>query len=413
MKKLISLLTAVVLCLCLCTGGASALWSAETWEKSYYLDPFGDATEDYYLGMTKRASGSYKSGSVTDGALEAELRVDENRVCILLYENGDEQVRNTLHGSIGFSVLMKAADGTKTQLDGTMASGGDCVEIWEDQAQSILHFPDRTPQENPVAAALCAEDGEVSFYLTREDQPATSYLFTVRTGNFAALYEAEIVTPIREAAYTIEEMASVDMIEPSWFDDALFVGGDVCSTLSYYAERSNGGLGDALFLTRTSFTLSSAVNGTMELAYRGDWYSIPNAVKASGCSKVFLVLGIEDIGRMEDEAYKMLWSDLITAIQEANPDVRIIVESITPVASGHDNSRINNTNINAYNDYLKNYCLHSDCNYVDVNTGMKDENGNLDSKLCRDGYYLFSIDAGETWAGLLCNPDNYAFDPRG
>ena len=205
MKKLISLLAAVVLFLGFCTGGASALWSAAAWEKSYYLDPFGDATENYYLGMTKRASGSFKSGSVTDGVLEAELRVDENRVCILLYENGDEQVRNTLHESIGFSVLMKAADGTKTQLRGTMASGGDCVEIWEDQAQSILHFPDRTPQENPVAAALCAEDGEVSFYLTREDQPATSYLFTVRTGNFAALYETEIVTPIRESAYASAE----------------------------------------------------------------------------------------------------------------------------------------------------------------------------------------------------------------
>ena len=219
MKKLISLLAAVALLFGFCTGGASALWSAETWEKSYYLDPFGDATEDYYLGMTKRASGSFKSGSVTDGALEAELRVDENRICILLYENGDEQVRNTLHESIGFSVLMKAADGTKTQLDGEMASGGDCVEIWEDQAQSILHFPDRTPQENPVAAALCAEDGEVSFYLTREDQPATSYLFTVRTGNFAALYETEIVTPIRESAYAWAE----DLLAAENYDDAIAV----------------------------------------------------------------------------------------------------------------------------------------------------------------------------------------------
>ena len=84
MKKLISLLAAVVLLCIFCTGGASALWSAATWEKSYYLDPFGDATENYYLGMTKRASGSYKSGSVTDGVLE--------RTSIYLVEKGEPRL---------------------------------------------------------------------------------------------------------------------------------------------------------------------------------------------------------------------------------------------------------------------------------------------------------------------------------
>ena len=69
-KKAVSLLLCVIFCLSVCTGEASALWSSSGWEKAYDLDPFGDATEDYYLGMTQRASGSYKSSSVTDGALE-------------------------------------------------------------------------------------------------------------------------------------------------------------------------------------------------------------------------------------------------------------------------------------------------------------------------------------------------------
>ena len=155
--------------------------------------------------MTQRASGSYKSSSVTDGALEAELRVDATRICILLFENGSDQVRNGEPSAIAYTVLMKAADGSKTQLYGEMASGGDCVEIREDQAGSVLQFAGAAPEETPVAKALCAEDGEVSFYLTREDQPAVSYLFTVKTGNFAVLYEAEIVQPIQEAAYAYAE----------------------------------------------------------------------------------------------------------------------------------------------------------------------------------------------------------------
>ncbi len=208
MKKTVSILLLAVLCLGMCacenSRGGEDLGTA-VWEKAYYLDAFNDPTEEYYIGTAKRLSGSYSSDSVTDGKLEAEIRVDEQIISIFLYENGTDLVKNGDISSIEFSGLMKTADGSKVQLYGGMYSGGDCVEIWEDQTQSVLHFEDREPQENPVAKALCAEDGEVSFYLTREDQPATSYLFTVRTGNFAALYETEITTPIREGAYARAE----------------------------------------------------------------------------------------------------------------------------------------------------------------------------------------------------------------
>ena len=312
--------------------------------------------------------------------------------------------------------LLLASCSTRAYYDQAKGQGGQQSIFANGQtwaADGVTTVPDTAV--SPVTDAAVTDGGTVILDATQMaddivtapplDAPAAE---NPAGGDTSAEVAAPVVTP-----QLVDTAIPVDLIEPSWFDDALFVGGDVCGTLAYYAEHSNGGLGDALFLTRTSFTLSSAVNGSMALAYRGGWYSVPNAVKASGCSKVFLVLGIEDIGRVDDEAYKKLWSDLITAIQEANPDVQIFIESITPVASGRDNSRINNTKINAYNDYLKDYCSRSGCNYVDVNTGLKDANGNLDSKLCRDGYYLFRIDAGETWAGLLRNPNNYAFDPRG
>lgn len=311
--------------------------------------------------------------------------------------------------------LLLASCSTRAYYEETKGQGGQ-QSIFAD-GQSWSTAPDVTPI--PVGdggapdAAIVSDGGTVILDATQMagDVPTTpSPAVSAEAPNADAPTDvaAPVVTP-----QLVDTAIPVDLIDPSWFDDALIIGGDVCGTLAYYGEHSNGGLGDALFLTRTSFTLSSAVNGSMALAYRGGWYSVPNATKASGCSKVFLVLGIEDIGRVEDDAYKQLWSDLISSIQEANPDVRIFVESITPVAAGHDNSRINNAKINSYNEYLKDYCSRSGCNYVDVNTGLKDAKGNLDSKYCRDGYYLFRIDAGETWANLLRNPNNYSFDPRG
>ena len=303
--------------------------------------------------------------------------------------------------------LLLASCSTRAYYEETRGQGGQQSIFAGGQSWSTT--PESTPI--PVGGGAVSDGGVVILDATQMADDVLTVPPAENTQTPDTDAPSDVASPV-VTPQLVNTAIPVDLLDPGWFDDALFVGGDVCGTLAYYVEHSNGGLGDALCLTRTSFTLSSAVNGSMALAYRGGWYSIPNAAKACGCNKVFLVLGIEDIGRVEDEAYKKLWSDLITAIQETNPDVQIFVQSITPVASGHDNSRINNAKINSYNEYLKDYCSRSGCNYVDINTGLKDANGNLDSKYCRDGYYLFRIDASETWANLLRNPNNYAFDPR-
>ena len=73
MKKTVSLLLLVVLCLglCACENSGGASLGTAVWEKAYYLDAFNDPTEEYYIGTAQRLRGSYSSESVTDGKLEA------------------------------------------------------------------------------------------------------------------------------------------------------------------------------------------------------------------------------------------------------------------------------------------------------------------------------------------------------
>ena len=210
MKKSIAILLALTMLLALCAcGGTSSNTPEPTpeptqdWIKDYYLDEFKTPTEIFYLGTGFRVTGSYSSGTVNEGKLEAELRLDEGSIRIYLYENGSEPVKNAERAEVLCPVLIRTPDGSTIRKTGLLAGGADCVLIPEEQRWNVLSASGG-PSKEAIAPALCGE-GEVSFYISREDQPATSYLFTVNCGNFAELYDAEIALPIRAEAYADAE----------------------------------------------------------------------------------------------------------------------------------------------------------------------------------------------------------------
>ena len=193
MKRFLLLALALLLCAALCACGMSP---AGVWKKDFYLDSFNQPTEDPYIGTGSRIKGTYNSATVSDGALEAELRVDPETVSIYLYENGSDKVKNGNNERVYFPVTVKRADGSTFEIDGVMTGGSDHIEISENQLMSLLG--EESEGAGYISDALCAKDGEVSFYITRSDQAATNYLFTVKCGNFAALYTDEILAPYLE-----------------------------------------------------------------------------------------------------------------------------------------------------------------------------------------------------------------------
>ncbi len=203
MNKKLVILLALLLCAALC--GCSDAKQTAAWEQAFYLDPFNDPTDERYIGTGARLTGTYSSASVTDGKLEAELAVDAEKISVALYEGGKDRVKNGLHSAIAFPVTVKRADGTTFTAEGFMPSGGDSVIIEEAQAERILAAGETAAPGNFISAALCQADGEVSFYLTRSDLPASSYLFRVKCANFAQLYDAEIAQPMLSSLYARAE----------------------------------------------------------------------------------------------------------------------------------------------------------------------------------------------------------------
>ena len=200
-------------------------------------------------------------------------------------------------------------------------------------------------------------------------------------------------------------------LEASWFDDAVFIGDSIAGTLQFYAEQ-HGELGTALFFCRTNYSLTSAVNGSQLLYYRGSGYQPRDLLPVTGAKKVFFLLGMNDVGSYDDEQYALLWSTLVDGIRERSPELRIFFQSVTPMVRSLPGNALTNERIDRYNELLRDFCADYDCCYVEVASSFKDENGALRAELSRDGYVHLILDAGAIWSAALKEPSNYSCDPR-
>ena len=217
--------------------------------------------------------------------------------------------------------------------------------------------------------------------------------------------------PVFAAAET-PEAASARPLEDSWFDDAVFIGDSIAGTLQAYAEQHSQ-LGSALFFCRTNYSITSAVNGSMLLYYRGGGYKPNTLLPQTGAKKVFFLLGMNDVGSYDDGRYASLWSALVEEIRENAPEIRIFFQSVTPMVKSQPNSALTNARIDRYNELLRDFCEENDCCYVDVASSFKDDDGTLRGEICRDGYVHLILDAGAIWVAALKDPANYSRDLYG
>lgn len=254
MRRIIAVLLVLTMVLALCACGSDAeakpsnnVSSVETgssvlkpnaktaprvWEEAFYLDNFNQPTKKSYIGTIDHLKGTFNSTTVTDGQMEAEIRVDGSIISILLYENGNEKVKNGGNKDILFPIEVMKPDGSTFSINGVMLVGEDCIKIQETQANCVLIGSDTEKNRTTsIATALCTENSQVTFYITREDQPATSYLFSADCGNFKEIYDDTIAKTIQELAYFYAE----DFLRNGQLNEAL----NMFTALGTYSDSAD------------------------------------------------------------------------------------------------------------------------------------------------------------------------------
>ncbi len=213
-----------------------------------------------------------------------------------------------------------------------------------------------------------------------------------------------------------DSFGAASKADKSFFNDAVFIGDSVSVKLAAY-HKSTKCFGTGQVYAATSLSAANALweisSKSVHPKYNGNKTLVEDCVRYSGAKKVFIMLGMNDIGIYSFDDSINNYKTLISRIKAKSPNVDIYIQSMTPMTaiSTRADSRLNNTNIKLYNQRLKQMCEEMSWHYLDVASALYDSTGTyLTEQYCSDPVYmgLHLTDAGcEKWVEYLY--ENAAF----
>lgn len=133
-------------------------------------------------------------------------------------------------------------------------------------------------------------------------------------------------------------------------------------------------------------------------------YDRLDAILSGKPSKIFLLIGINDIGRGRSDAYVVEGvKRIVTKIKSDAPRTKLYVQSILPVNpvygkfNGHTSQWSRIKGINAE---LEKIAEEADVEFIDLYKHFADEEGKMNAKLTNDGLHLLG-DGYEVWKKVL------------
>ena len=241
--------------------------------------------------------------------------------------------------------------------------------------QEEFSLPAELGQSSSESEASSAEPSSIAEASSEEPSEVSSEI------------SSEVSSKPETLAGAIPESTRADA---SYFDDALFIGDSVSLKLEYYNAAMDE-LGGAQFLTCGSFGSGNALKGVGEddsvhPEYNGEEMLLEDAIPLIGAKKIYIMLGMNDIGLYGVEEAVENYATMVERILANAPDVKIYVQSMTPLASTSQitGGDLNNDNVRIYNQKLLALCEEKGWYFVDVASVMYDDSGSLIMEYCSD-----------------------------
>ncbi|SDI29660.1 GDSL-like Lipase/Acylhydrolase family protein [Pseudobutyrivibrio sp. 49] len=193
--------------------------------------------------------------------------------------------------------------------------------------------------------------------------------------------------PKPEAKIEVVEPKSFTKVEDSYFDDAVFIGDSRMVGLSQYCPEIDS---RATFFAKKSLTIYNLQKDAWIDVENGPKETLFEALSKISFSKVYIMVGINEIGRGTNETYHDAYADVINRILEIQPDALIFINSTMHVTKekSEGDPLYNNGNINVRNAALFDLIDYQHIFYLNVNDMLDDGEGNLDDSLSGDGVHL-------------------------
>ena len=266
---------------------------------------------------------------------------------------------------------------------------------------------------NGEASSLSSRSESSSSTASSSETPASS--------SSSASSEASSAADTPSSAVSSSSAASSEApqnpVDSSYFDDAVFVGDSVTLKLKYYVmnqrKSDSDYLGKAEFLCSGSLGSANALwevsDESVHPLYDGKKMLIEDAVAQLKAKKVYIMLGVNDIGLYGVEQSIQNFDTLCQNILKQSPEAQIFAQSVTPMVKGKELKDLNNKNIETYDKKLKELCAEQGYHFIDVASVMRDKDGYLPLEYCSDpsganslGIH-FTDAACQKWVDYLMN----------
>ncbi len=242
-------------------------------------------------------------------------------------------------------------------LEGTDAAGSTSLPTQEEAAVSAI-----APAGSAVDPVVSVADPEVS---QPEDEITEQ----------PDLYDFSQPVPENEP------------VDNTYFQDAAFVGDSRTDGFLIYS-----GIGCGENLTSNGLSIFKLAE-KKAIERDGVSYTLLEALALKEYSKVYLSLGVNELGIYDDEGFYQSYCKAIDAIRSAQPNAVIYIQGLIPLnetvireTGGRDYLR--NDRLLVYNDLMKKAAQDKQVAFLDLNPEFTDETGQLPADASKDGVHL-------------------------
>ena len=262
----------------------------------------------------------------------------------------------------------------------------DEVFPWSNTSQEALLPQDMQPDE-PDASTQ--QEESVTDTETPGDQPEPEEAAYISGDDVS---EDSISGDSEDITYEFTE------VDDDYFTDALFIGDSRTVGLSEYCEPLDT---RATFYAKISLTIFDVFKKEFIKTDEGK-IGLEEALTQNQYGKIYIMLGLNEIGTGDSEYFKNAYAEVIDKIRELQPDAIIYIQGIMHVTAHKSDvdKNFNNEKINVRNAAISELADNKTVFYIDMNEAVDDEDGNLEEGLSFDDIHL-KASSYERWYEFL------------
>lgn len=178
--------------------------------------------------------------------------------------------------------------------------------------------------------------------------------------------------------------ADADVPE-DYFRDAVFIGDSRTEGFQIF-----GGPEEATYYTARGLKVDTIFTKEVVEIDGGKKTTIFEALKQIPFRRVYIMLGINELGWAYSDLFIKQYGEVVAEIQNIAPQAQIYIQSLLPVSKERslNDATYNNANIKKYNELIQQMAAEKKLYYLDVAQCVADPEGNLASGASTDGVHL-------------------------